>query len=211
MNGRLLLKSIRGFEKQITYEEFQELTEIPNTVLNELFYYLKKNKIGYFSQNRIEFSVSDKIKTTILAMSYGITLKECSYVLNWRDFEFFVYEILMNFGYKTQVNLHLTNPHLQIDVVGEKNDFALLIDCKHWKSENISSLNSYAKKQKMRTSYFLEKNKKIVFGIPMIVTIHSKIRDMDGVHVISIDKFRSFLNELDFLDNSYRIYRENTT
>lgn len=209
MNGKLLFNSLRGFEESISVEEFQKLTKIPNHNLDELLCYLKQNGIGYFSEDHIEFSISDKVKTAVLAISLGITIEECSRLLNWRDFEFFVYEILKNFGYKTKVNLHLTKPHLQIDVIGEKQDFALLIDCKHWKYDNISSLNVYAKKQKIRTNFFLKKNRKILFGIPVIVTLHSKIKNAEGVHVVSIDKFSSFLNEFDFLDYGYRIYREN--
>lgn len=209
MNGKLLFNSLRGFEESISVEEFQKLTKIPNHNLDELLCYLKQNGIGYFSENHIEFTISDKVKTAVLAISLGITIEECSRLLNWRDFEFFVYEILKNFGYKTKVNLHLTKPHLQIDVIGEKQDFALLIDCKHWKYDNISSLNVYAKKQKIRTNFFLKKNRKILFGIPVIVTLHSKIKNAEGVHVVSIDKFSSFLNEFDFLDYGYRIYREN--
>lgn len=209
MNGKLLFNSLRGFEESISVEEFQKLTRIPNHNLDELLCYLKQNGIGYFSENHIEFTISDKVKTAVLAISLGITIEECSRLLNWRDFEFFVYEILKNFGYKTKVNLHLTKPHLQIDVIGEKQDFALLIDCKHWKYDNISSLNVYAKKQKIRTNFFLKKNRKILFGIPVIVTLHSKIKNAEGVHVVSIDKFSSFLNEFDFLDYGYRIYREN--
>ncbi len=209
MNGRLLLNSIRGFEESISFKEFQKLTKIPNLALDEILYYLKQNGIGYFSEDHMKFSISDKIKTSMLAISLGITLEDCSRFLNWRDFELFVYEILKNFGYKTQVNLHLSKPHLQIDVIGEKHDFVLLIDCKHWKYDNMSSLNIYAKKQKIRTLYYLEKNRKIQFGIPIIVTLNSKIRNLEGVHIVSIDKLRSFLNDFDFLDYSYRIYREN--
>lgn len=209
MNGKLLFNSLRGFKESISVEEFQKLTKIPNHNLDELLCYLKQNGIGYFSEDHIEFSISDKVKTAVLAISFGITMEECSRLLNWRDFEFFVYEILKNFGYKAKINLHLTKPHLQIDVIGEKQDFALLIDCKHWKYDNISSLNVYAKKQKIRTNFFLKKNRKILFGIPVIVTLHSKIKNAEGVHVVSIDKFRSFLNEFDFLDYGYRIYREN--
>ena len=78
-------------------------------------------------------------------------LDEISIVLDWRDFEGLAAEILSSKNFAVIKNLMLTKPRMEIDVVGIRLGIAILIDCKHWKRYNTSSLKSAVQKQIERT------------------------------------------------------------
>ena len=123
--------------------------------------------------------------------------------MSWKDFEYFTCELLSLFEYRTSVNIVLSKPRAQLDVIGIKNDFAITIDCKHWKNNNKTTLTVYAEKQIRRTMLWLQREKKITKALPMIITLNNSIfKFIKGVPIVPILTLKSFLKEFDNSDES---------
>ncbi|TLY08248.1 MAG: restriction endonuclease [Thaumarchaeota archaeon] len=166
-----------------------------------------QNGIGTYENSLIYFEKNDKLKTSLLAISLGAAIDEVSRLLEWQDFESLVAEILEKRDFDTTRGLILTNPRMQIDVVGIKSETALLIDCKHWQKMNQSSLQSAVKKQIERTRQFLSKEK-VQAAIPAIVTLYEyNIKFINGVPIIPIYQLDAFCDE--FYGNLDEFYSQN--
>ena len=89
----------------------------------------------------------------------------------------------------------MTNPRLEIDVIGIRLGIAILIDCKHWKRYSQSSLTSAVRKQIQRTKQYVAKTPGAV-AVPVIVTLYKdKVDFIDRVPIVPIFQFSSFIDE----------------
>ena len=115
--------------------------------------------------------------------------------LDWRDFEGLAAKILESRDCATMRNLILTNPRMEIDVVGIRLGIAMLIDCKHWKKTTSSALDGIAQKQIERTKNYVAKTKGAV-AAPVIVTLYQdKISFVGKVPIVPIFQLASFVDE----------------
>jgi restriction endonuclease len=110
------------------------------SVANQVLHYMRLRGVGYISKGKIRFFPSDRLKTALMAMQIGCDIERTSTSLTWKDFEALTVEILHRFGYTTQTNARLTKPRCEIDVIGIHSTRAIVIDCKHWKRSNLSSV-----------------------------------------------------------------------
>ena len=208
INPSILLKSIQGMTHEVNYHDFRLKTGIESvSVFKQLLKFLGKNRIGILLDKNGKqvflFSEMDRIRASLLALQLGCDIQECSKFLSWKDFEYFTCELLSLFEYKTSVNIVLSKPRAQLDVIGIKNDFAITIDCKHWKNNNKTTLTVYAEKQIRRTMLWLKREKKITEALPMIITLNDSIfKFIKGVPVVPILTLKSFLKEFDKSDES---------
>lgn len=208
INPGILLKSIQGMTDEVQYNDFRLKTGIESvSVFKQLLKFLGKNRIGILLDKNGKqvflFSEMDRIRASLLALQLGCDIQECSKLLSWKDFEFFTCELLSLFEYSTRVNIVLSKPRAQLDVIGIKNDFAITIDCKHWKYNNKTTLTVYAEKQIRRTMLWLQREKKITKALPMIITLNNSIfKFIKGVPVVPILTLKSFLKEFDNSDES---------
>jgi hypothetical protein len=97
---------------------------------------------------------------------------------------------------------------IQIDVVGVNynSQLAIVVDCKHWQRNNLSSITYYARKQAQRTSLLLlHRRKKISHAVPIILTLYPMdIKLVDSIPVVPIIKFNSFIENVAlYLSKSY--------
>ena len=193
---------------EIKVDEFRLKIGIESfSVFKQLLNFLAKNKIGVLldknGKQTLLFSEMDRIRGSLLALQLGCDIQDCSKVLSWKDFEYFTSELLTMFEYNTKVNIVLSKPRAQLDVVGIKKDFAITIDCKHWKYNNKTSLTIYAEKQIRRTMLWLQREKKITKALPIIITLDNAFfKFINGVPIIPILNLKSFLNEFDKTDES---------
>ena len=89
----------------------------------------------------------------------------------------------------------LTDPRMEIDVVGIKFGVALLIDCKHWKRHSQSALENAVLKQVERTKQYVAKTKGVI-AAPAIVTLYQdKLSFINNVPIVPIFQFASFVDE----------------
>jgi len=175
-----------------------------NEVFTDVIRFLDINKIGRLSHKNkiISFSESDKIQMILIAIRSGCDIQTCSQLLTWKDFELFTSEVLIKSDYDTKVNIHLTKPRCQLDVVAVKNNFLLCIDCKHWRNYSRSAIMLYIEKQVIRTRNFLVNNKKIKRALPMLITLYdSNFKLICGVPVVPIKSLQSFLLEFEALED----------
>ena len=184
---------------EVNLNDFRLKTGIESVaIFKQLLNFLDKNRIGICldknGKQMLIFSKMDRIKASLLALQLGCDIQECSKLLSWKDFEYFTSELLSLFEYQTKVNIILSKPRAQLDVIGIKNDFAITIDCKHWKYSNKTTLTMYAEKQIRRTMLWLEREKKITQALPMIITLdNATYKFNNGVPVVPILTLKSFL------------------
>ncbi len=208
MNLQILVKGIQGIiPGGISVKDFSMATQTSEELAAQILDNFMQNGIGTYENSLIYFEKNDKLKTSLLAISLGAAIDEVSRLLEWQDFESLVAEILEKRDFDTTRGLILTNPRMQIDVVGIKSETALLIDCKHWQKMNQSSLQSAVKKQIERTRQFLSKEK-VQAAIPAIVTLYEyNIKFINGVPIIPIYQLDAFCDE--FYGNLDEFYSQN--
>ena len=208
INPNIILKSIQGMSGEVNLNDFRLNTGIESiAIFKQLINFLAKNRIGISldknGKQMLIFSKMDSIRASLLSLQLGCDIQECSKLLSWKDFEYFTSELLSLFDYQTKVNILLSKPRAQLDVIGIKNDFAITIDCKHWKYSNKTTLTIYAEKQIRRTMLWLEREKKITQALPMIITLdNATFKFINGVPVVPILTLKSFLKEFDKHDES---------
>jgi len=119
----------------------------------------------------------------------------------WRDFEDFVAEIfsLNNFITKRRVRFK-TSKRYEIDIVAEKDNFVLCIDCKKWRRGRYKEygLKKAAEKQKERCENlknFLNDERKY---FPLVVTLYEEnISKHNSVIFVPVWKLNEVLNRFE--------------
>ena len=179
----------------VSVKDFSEVTQINENDSEEILNNFINNDIGTLKDNFYYFEDGDKLKIAIILLQNGFPLDEISVALDWRDFEGLTAEILSSKNFAVIKNLMLTKPRMEIDVVGIRLGIAILIDCKHWKRYNSSSLTSAVNKQIERTKQYVSKTEGSV-AVPVIVTLYQdKIDFIDKVPIVPIFQFSSFIDE----------------
>jgi hypothetical protein len=207
VNPILLAKAIPAvYSRQITSEEFQAESGISSKMTAKaVLEYMVSNGIGIhtLSRNHYRFSKPDKMKLAVLALQSGCDIEGISKSINWKDFEALTSEILSLYGYQCRTNIRLSKPRrIEIDVVGINHKLAIVADCKHWRKYSPLSISSYVEKQTERTIILLKtkgrtKQYSIAHAIPIILTLYSmNVEFIDGVPIVPIHKFRSFVEDV---------------
>jgi Holliday junction resolvase-like predicted endonuclease len=196
MNLQTLVKGIQGIiPGGLSVKDFSMATQTSEDLAREILDNFMQNGIGRYEGEQVYFEESDKLKTSILAISMGAAIDEVSRLLKWQDFESLAAEILEKRDCDTIKNVILTKPRMQIDVVGIKSDVAILVDCKHWKNMTQSALQSAVAKQIERTKQYLAKED-VRAAIPAIVTLYQHdLQFIDRVPIIPIHQLDSFCDE----------------
>ncbi len=195
MNIQTLVRGIKGIiPGGVSVKDFSMITDINEETARKILDNFMQNGIGTFEDNLIHFHENDKLKTSLLAIRMGAPIDEISQLLDWKDFESLVSEILESREFDTTRNLILTKPRMEIDVVGIKGGVAILIDCKHWKRLSYSSLESAVNKQIERTKRYVAKEK-VQAAIPAIVTLYQEVKFINKIPIIPIFQLDSFCEE----------------
>jgi len=196
MNPKLVAKGINGIiEGGVNVTDFAVVSELDEINAKELLYTLVQNGIGIWNDDLVDFDIpNDRLQTALFAIKLGATIEDVSEFLTWRDFESLTGIILQEHDFDVTKNLILTKPRMEIDVVGEKMNIALLIDCKHWKNMSKSTLDEIVKKQIERVKHYV--SDKSISALPVIVTLHQEVIQFIGnVPIVPIMKLSSFLSE----------------
>lgn len=179
----------------ISVEDFTAITKTNSIDSQNILDWYIKTGIGTKQENKYYFEDGDKLKVAIELIKNGGPLDEISTMLNWKDFEGLVAEILYSKNFAIIKNLILTKPRMEIDVIGIRLGIAMLIDCKHWKRYSSSTLSSAVKKQIARTKHYILKTSGAI-AVPVIVTLyHDKMDFIDKVPIVPIFQFSSFVDE----------------
>ncbi len=196
MNPKLVAKGINGIiEGGVSVTDFAVVSELDEINAKELLYTLVQNGIGVWNDDLVDFEIpNDRLQTALFAIKLGATVEDVSEFLTWKDFESLTGIILQEYDFYVTKNIILTKPRMEIDVIGEKMNIALLIDCKHWKNMSKSTLEEIVKKQIERVKHFV--SDKNISALPVIVTLHQEeIQFIGNVPIVPIMKLSSFLSE----------------
>ena len=197
LHSDLFIKTLLAIEPRISVERFSAISGISGSVLKTVLDFLTENNLCVLSDDIIEFSDSSKLKAAFLALQIGCDIESVSGYLSWKDFEILTSEVLASFGYETRTNLLLTKPRMEIDVIGISGEFAIAIDCKHWKRNNISAICRASMKQATRAQRLLNWDDSITKVVPVILTLHTESEKfVCGVPIVPIQKFGSFVSEI---------------
>lgn len=206
-----------------------ELTDFLNN-----FEFLTREK-GNYNKDYIAINKITFILQSITHLDFD--LKSLSELLNYSGFEALISEILIKNNYTVINNFRFSDKsnfksktkqgRYEIDVIGIKRNFILIIDAKQWKHKDVfSSMNKAANLQYQRV-LALEKNPEIfskliyqLLGsspniknflpfklVPIMITLeYNGIKMNDNkVPLVSIMEFNSFLQEfqihLDYINN----------
>ncbi len=196
MNIQILVKGIRGIiPGGVSVKDFSVVTDTSEETARQILDKFMQNGIGVFQEDQIHFQDNDKLKTSLLTLRMGAPIDEISQILDWKDFEALVSEILELREFDVTRNLTLTKPRMQIDVIGTKAGVSILIDCKHWKRLSYSALETAVNKQIERTKHYVIKEK-VRAALPAIVTLYQEeVKFINKVPVIPIFQLDSFCDE----------------
>jgi hypothetical protein len=196
LNIQILVKGIRGIiPGGVSVKDFSVVTDTSEETARQILDNFMQNGIGTFQDNQIHFQDNDKLKTSLLTLRMGAPIDEISQILDWKDFEALVSEILELREFDVTRNLTLTKPRMQIDVIGTKAGVAILIDCKHWKRLSYSALETAVNKQIERTKHYVTKEK-VRAALPAIVTLYQEeVKFINKVPIIPIFQLDSFCDE----------------
>jgi len=193
--------------RKILLHDLSSLTSIPEEVLIDKLREIK----NIISIRDHEIIVEKPLELALYLLRKGLSFKEVSRYIDWRDFEKVTAEILGSHNYVILTNLIVTKPvRFEIDVIGVDTGSGrgIFIDCKHWsRGVSRSSLIDIISKHVERINKFVRyfnwvKNKWIYFRylreiIPVIVTLTTpSIRVYDNVLVVSIQEFNQFLTDI---------------
>ncbi|MPZ06103.1 MAG: hypothetical protein GEU26_06750 [Nitrososphaeraceae archaeon] len=213
-NVNLIEKSLHGItDGTMTFDCFRAITGIRSaTVANEILKFLLERGIGKRpGEALLSFSSTDKLRTSILAVSLGADVLRISQSLSWKDFERFASEILVNCGFQTTNNVRFTKPRAEIDIVATKSQFGLSVDCKHWANNGRLALVEHTRKQIQRTERLLSTSSfEFTKVVPVLLTIYPNALSCDSnlVPIVDINKFQSFVDEIESnMDNVFCISR----
>jgi len=179
----------------VSVEDFSAVTKLSDidskTILDEFI----KNNIGTIQNNSYYFEDGDKLKIAVALLEKGFPIDEISVALDWKDFEGLTATILASKDFAVIKNMILTKPRMEIDVIGIRLGIAILIDCKHWKRYNTSSLTTAVRKQIERTKHYVTKTPGAI-SVPVIVTLYrDKVDFIENVPIVPIFQFSSFIDE----------------
>jgi len=139
--------------------------------------------------------VDGKLRTALLAIKNGMPIEEASHLIDWKDFEGLVAEILESKNFEVVRNFRMKKPTMEIDVVGIHLGTAILIDCKHWKRMTNSALEKIVLRQIDRVKHYVASTDEVV-AAPVIVTLYQEeTRFVNRVPIVPIMQFSSFIDE----------------
>ncbi len=179
----------------VSVEDFSAVTKLSDIDSKTLLDEFIKNNIGTIQNNSYYFEDGDKLKIAVALLEKGFPIDEISVALDWKDFEGLTATILASKDFAVIKNMILTKPRMEIDVIGIRLGIAILIDCKHWKRYNTSSLTTAVRKQIERTKHYVAKTPGAI-SVPVIVTLYrDKVDFIESVPIVHIFQFSSFIDE----------------
>lgn len=150
--------------------------------------------IGARINDAYRYEPGQRLEAGIILLQQGYLVSDVAPRLDWRDFEGLVARILESEGYAVRHNCIMTKPRMQIDVIGERMDMAMIVDCKHWRRGTPGC--QVLIRQRRRAQRWSDMHG--VDAIPVVVTLyeHTLVRSAEGVLVVPIMRFRSFVNDI---------------
>lgn len=183
----------------VTYDQFQKASGIESAlVAKDVIAFMMSEGIGSDRDGMLSFTWRDRLNMALLALREGAEVERVSQKLTWQDFEKLASEALREHGYNTRTNVRFTRPRMEIDVVGVDGNFAVAIDCKHWKRASPSTLSRFYEKQVARATELVRRDPAIETAVPVILTLYAGHAGFmsGGVPVVPVSSLGSFMTDV---------------
>lgn len=193
--------------RKISVKELSSLTGFSGDRVKQLL----ESVLEYVKIGGELIEVTNPLGLALTLIEKGVDVKEVSNYLDWKDFEKFSAEILLQNGYVVKTNFKITKPvRFEVDVLGVEpaTGLGLLIDCKHWvRGVSLKSLIEIMDKHLDRTVKFIKyinwfrRNwvyiAKLKSIVPIVVTLTTPtLRMHKGVLAVSIQELNTVLRDI---------------
>lgn len=193
--------------REISLDELSALTRIP---ISKLVSYLNELEDIVSVMDGV-VKLNKPLDLAVKSLNIGISIKEVSSYLEWRDFEKISAEVLELNNYMVYLNLRVSKPvRFEIDIIGvdPASGRGIFIDCKHWsRGGSIKNLTAVAEQHYARVLKFVKyydwfRSKWVYFNyvfeaIPLVVTLTTPLLRMhSGTIIVSIQELNNILLDL---------------
>jgi len=213
VSGKLFLTLLRiTLENRIvSVDELSCAAAVPRARVQAFLRGLERG--GFLSRSGRGFLVKPlgRMAVALQAIRAGVDVERAARFLSWREFEQLAVEVLEANGYCAAGNFRFKHGgrRFEVDVAGYRGRLLLCVDCKHWlhgwsrgrirraSSSHMSRVRALSHEPKfLRARFKLESAGEIML-LPMLLTLADVAdRVVEGVPIVSILRFRSFLHEL---------------
>jgi len=214
--SRICNRILASDKKGISIHSLSKLERIAYDIIVEIVKDIENRGIIKITNNETVVPLS-KLKLAIYCISQGVPVDQVSLYLHWRDFEELVSEYLVAHNYIVYRSLRISPPRgLEVDVIGQKGELGLVIDCKHWSPgySKISKLKQASIDHYNRVKILAKKLwilarkyaklRELRKLVPIIVTLTDvNLRFYQGVLISPISLFNDFLLNIDAILDHY--------
>ena len=209
LEARMLLSILKLGTKQMDIREISKESNIPLNIVRKDLKKLANENLIHIEDGRVEISTEQMLKLVILAIKGGVDVERACKAIGWQAFEDLVISILDSNGFATRKHFRFQNQNkrFEIDVLGLKEPFIFLIECKHWKqswqrSATIKIVEKQIQRTKALIKSFQEQRARLKVNrwrdallLPMVLTLSvTPLKTYKHVPVIPIFYFQNFIN-----------------
>lgn len=162
-----------------------------------------------------DFTDEFKGKVIFQLVKRGTDIASILDILDWKGFEFIVSSVFDKMGYTVQQNYRFKDDFTkyEIDVLAFQYPYLFIIDCKHYKIPNKSSMKDAVDKQKERVEVMLEMFpimfdeliaklnlpiKRKIHLYPVIISWKDHVIQIhQNVPIVAFSQLSGFLQEID--------------
>ena len=204
--AQLALLRVTGQGKAVSYEEFLERSRQPNIVRATINTLAEEGMVS-ITNGFLNMNNSQRMALAEELIHAGSDPVKVSRVLEWQEFEDFANDTLLGNGFQCLKHFVFKSSlgRREIDILAWNDNFALAIDCKHWRRGMVGRrMGLAAKAQAERTSALANRPELLARAkmrsvqgrtiIPLILTMGDvHYGTFEGVPIVPISKLVNFL------------------
>jgi hypothetical protein len=216
--GIKLLKLTRA-KGGVSISELQKELRLTEEELRNLLARLRDEDFLSFSAEAAEQNSAQRLLMAEALIRNGLDSQVVSKQLLWQEFEEFIEVALYRNAYTAKKHVVFTGPlgRREVDVMAWNDVWILVIDCKHW-SRNLTTarLRYAAEAQAQRASALAAKPRTLIMQgirrldlplVPLVICLgESRERVIDGIPIVAVSEFASFLHEASPYDPSIKTF-----
>ncbi|MCS7385492.1 MAG: restriction endonuclease [archaeon GB-1867-005] len=162
-----------------------------------------------FDGKALQCYPTDRLKLAFYAIKLGADVQSVALTLNWREFEDICARAFQIHGYDVYRNFRFAvwRHRYEIDVIGIREPLIICVDCKRWSAGRFSAVRKSALRHFERLEALSICRSALtrlgIYGWPRAIFIaailsiyEDKIKIYEGIPIVPVFKFNSFLNEL---------------
>ncbi len=201
MLNRYLIKVLSKLkEDTLSLEDLTSNLNLPPERLKEVTKYLESIDSIKIQKDMVKVRKGARVKLAFSLLEQGFALEDVVKELDWEDFEEFSSNLMRKLDFKVRKRFILRKPKREIDLIAEKENYVLAIDCKSWKkapylSRFVKAIEDQRERCERLSKEANFKEKRI---FPIILSLYeAEVNLVKGVPLVPLYKLRSFLLEFE--------------